>query len=59
MFWNWVVLCVSFLGGLLFARSYRQRGLAEAWALHAVTGFLLFAVGVGWYFTPEASARPF
>lgn len=59
MFWNWVVLCVSFVGGLLFARSYRQRGLLEAWMLHGLTGFVLFAVGVGWYFTPEASARPF
>ena len=59
MFWNWVVLFVSFLGGLLFAWSYRQSGLVEAWALHSLTGFMLFAVGVGWYFTPEASARPF
>ncbi|WP_165351972.1 hypothetical protein [Salipiger sp. IMCC34102] len=59
MFWNWVVLLVSFLGGLLFARSYRQRGLVEAWALHGVTGFVLFAVGIGSYFTSEASARPF
>ncbi|MFW2542282.1 type II CAAX prenyl endopeptidase Rce1 family protein [Primorskyibacter sp. 2E107] len=59
MFWNWVVLSVSFIGGLLFARSYRQRGLVEAWVLHGLTGFVRFAVGVGWYFTPEASARPF
>ncbi|MDH2328973.1 CPBP family intramembrane metalloprotease [Cereibacter sp. SYSU M97828] len=59
MFWNWVILLVSFVGGLLFAWSYRQRGLVEAWALHSLTGFLLFATGVGWYFTPEAAARPF
>ncbi|WNL40003.1 CPBP family intramembrane glutamic endopeptidase [Halomonas sp. PAMB 3264] len=59
MFWNWVVLLVTFMGGLLFAVSYRQRGLVEAWALHGLTGFLLFVTGVGWYFTPEASARPF
>lgn len=59
MFWNWVILFVSFVGGLLFAWSYRQRGLVEVWALHGVTGFILFATGVGWYFTPEASARPF
>ncbi|ART62986.1 CAAX prenyl protease-like protein [Kushneria marisflavi] len=59
MFWNWMVLFVSFVGGLLFAWSYRQRGLVESWALHGLTGFLLFVTGVGWYFTPEASARPF
>ena len=59
MFWNWVILFVSFLGGLLLAWSYRHRGLVEAWGLHGLTGFVLFATGVGWYFTPEASSRPF
>lgn len=60
MYWNWVAVGITFLGGLAFAFGYKRRGgFATAFLLHAVTGLMLFALGLGAWFYSGAVVRPF
>lgn len=59
MYWSWVVAILTFVGGLCFARAYLRHGFPAAWALHAVAGNVLFAVGMGYYFYSGNAVRPF
>ena len=59
MYWNWIVAVFTFAGGLAFATGYLRRGLPWAWALHAIAGNILFAVGMGIYFYSGNVVRPF
>ena len=59
MYWNWIVAIFTFCGGLAFATGYLRRGLPWAWALHAIAGNILFAVGMGVYFYSGNVVRPF
>lgn len=59
MYWNWIVAIFTFFGGLAFATGYLRRGLPWAWALHAIAGNILFAVGMGVYFYSGNVVRPF
>ncbi|MDO5605962.1 MAG: CPBP family intramembrane metalloprotease [Paracoccus sp. (in: a-proteobacteria)] len=59
MYWNWIVLVFTFFGGIVFATGYLKRGFLWAWALHAIAGNILFAVGMGIYFYSGAVVRPF
>ncbi len=60
MYWSWIVLGMTFAGGLLFAWSHRvRRNFPEAVAVHAVAGIALFAVGMGVYFYSGNVRRPF
>lgn len=60
MYWNWIVAAMTFCGGLVFAWSYERRGsFAEAVVLHALSGVILFALGLGVYFYSGNVVRPF
>lgn len=60
MYWNWIVLAMTFSGGLAFAYSYEaRRNFPEAVALHAISGVIVFALGLGIYFYSGNVARPF
>lgn len=60
MYWSWIVLALTFAGGLLFAWSYRVRGnFPEAVILHSVAGVMLFLLGMGVYFYSGNVQRPF
>lgn len=48
---NPIAIGLSFIGGLLFAFTYRRTGsLLLAWMEHAILGVTVFAVGLGSYF---------
>ncbi len=60
MYWSWIVAALTFVGGLLFAYSYRVRGnFPEAVVAHSVAGVVLFLVGMGVYFYSGNVQRPF
>lgn len=59
MYWNWIVAIFTFFGGMIFAIGYLRRGFPWAWALHAIAGNILFAVGMGVYFYSGNAVRPF
>lgn len=60
MYWNWVAVGVTFVGGLAFAFAYKRRGgFASAVLLHAVAGLMLFALGLDAWFYSGAVVRPF
>ena len=60
IYWSWVVALMTFAGGLAFAHAYRVRGsFAEAVALHAAAGCVLFALGLGAWFYVGYARRPF
>jgi uncharacterized protein len=59
MYWSWIVALMTFVGGWIFARAYLRHGFPAAWALHAVAGNVLFAVGMGAYFYTGNVVRPF
>lgn len=60
MYWSWVVTLMTFAGGVVFAWAYRvRRSFAEAVALHAVAGCILFALGLGAWFYAGNATRPF
>ena len=60
MYWSWVVAVMTFVGGLIFAFSYRVRGnFPEAFVLHAVSGLIVFAMGLGVFFYSGNVQRPF
>lgn len=51
MFINWVAPILSLLGGVIFARTFKQTGsLALVTIEHALYGNLLFTIGLGWFF---------
>jgi membrane protease YdiL (CAAX protease family) len=60
MYWNWIVLAMTFFGGLAFAYAYEaRRNFPEAVILHAISGNIVFALGLGLYFYSGNVARPF
>lgn len=59
MYWSVVVMVLTFVGGLIFARAYQKYGFPMVWMLHAVAGNMLFSVGMGWYFWSGNVVRPF
>lgn len=59
MYWHWIVLAMTAVGGWVFARAYLARGFPSAWVLHAVAGNVIFAIGMGVYFYTGNVQRPF
>ena len=60
MYWSWIVAALTFVGGILFAWSYRIRGnFPEAVVTHSIAGVMLFLVGMGVYFYSGNVQRPF
>ena len=60
MYWSWIVLGMTFAGGLIFGWSYRvRRSFPEAVVVHSVSGIVLFALGMGLYFYSGNVRRPF
>lgn len=50
MFWNWVALVMTFVGGLLFAMTYdRTRSGLAAGVEHGLYGAWCFTTGLGWF----------
>lgn len=50
LFWSWVALVMTFVGGLLFAHTYdRTRSGLAAGFEHAIYGAWCFTVGLGWF----------
>lgn len=60
MYWSWIVLAMTFAGGLVFAWAYLARkSFPLAVVLHSLAGVILFALGLGVYFYSGAVVRPF
>ena len=60
LFWNGIVLAMTFAGGLAFAHAYRVRGsFPQAVAMHAVAGNIVFLFGLGIFFYTGNIERPF
>lgn len=60
MYWHWVVLVMTFSGGLAFAYAYEaRRNFPEAVILHALAGNIVFTIGLGLYFYSGNVARPY
>lgn len=59
MYWSVIVSLITFVGGYLFARAYRDHGFPAAWVLHAIGGNALFLVGMGTWFYSGNVVRPF
>lgn len=60
MYWSWLVLAMTFVGGMVFAWAYAvRRSFPLAVVLHALAGVILFAVGLGVFFYSGAVTRPF
>jgi len=58
LFWNWLAIALSVVGGFLFARTYeRERSLGVVWVEHALYGCFLFTIGLGRYFYSGAVGR--
>ena len=50
LFWNWIALVMTFIGGLLFAYTYeRTRSALAAGIEHALYGAWCFTIGLGWF----------
>lgn len=50
LFWNWVALAMTFVGGLLFAWTYeRTRSSLAAGIEHGLYGAWAFTIGLGWF----------
>jgi membrane protease YdiL (CAAX protease family) len=50
LFWNWIALAMTFVGGLLFAYTYdRTRSGLAAGIEHALYGAWCFTIGLGWF----------
>ncbi len=51
IFRNWLAIVLTFLGGLMFAYTYRKsRSLPVVFTEHMLYGNLIFTVGIGQYF---------
>jgi membrane protease YdiL (CAAX protease family) len=60
MYWNWIVIFMTFFGGLAFAWAYEiRRSFPMAVILHSVAGVVIFAVGLGIFFYSGNVERPF
>lgn len=60
MYWSWIVAAMTFFGGIGFAYAYRaRRNFPEALLLHALSGVIVFAFGLGVYFYSGNVTRPF
>lgn len=60
MYWNWVVAAMTFAGGLIFAWAYEvKRSFPLAVAMHAVSGVIIFVLGLGVFFFSGNVVRPF
>ncbi len=60
MFWNGVVMAMTFAGGVIFAWVYQRQGsFRQAVLLHAVAGWVLFGMGLGVWFYLGNVTRPF
>lgn len=60
MYWDPIVLALTFVGGVVFAWSYRIRGnFPEAVLLHSAVGIAIFAMGLGTLFYTGDIRRPF
>jgi hypothetical protein len=60
MYWNGIVAVMTFMGGLVFARSYAMgRNFPQTVLLHAIGGNLIFVFGLGIYFYSGNATRPF
>ncbi|WP_422074898.1 type II CAAX prenyl endopeptidase Rce1 family protein [Tranquillimonas rosea] len=60
MYWSWVVAAMTFFGSLAFGYSYRiRRNFPEALVLHAISGIIVFALGLGVFFYSGNVTRPF
>ena len=56
----WVALAMTFAGGLVFAWAYEaRRNFPMAFVLHAVSGVIVFAMGLGVFFYSGNVERPF
>jgi hypothetical protein len=59
LFINPVAPPISFIGGLIFAQTYRKSGsLALVTIEHGLYGNALFVIGLGWYFYHGALMSP-
>lgn len=55
VFGNWLAVALSFVGGLLFATTYRwNRSVPLVWLEHALFGNFIFTIGLGRYFSSGA-----
>ncbi|WP_375260928.1 type II CAAX prenyl endopeptidase Rce1 family protein [Palleronia sp.] len=60
IYWSWIVAALTFAGGLAFAHSYRdRRSFPEAFAMHALAGDILFALGMSAWFYSANVTTPF
>ncbi|TCL08837.1 CAAX prenyl protease-like protein [Shimia isoporae] len=60
MYWSWIVAIMTFIGGLIFAHSYKERrSLPLAVLQHAIAGNIIFLVGLGVFFYSGNVVRPF
>ncbi|RYH11875.1 CPBP family intramembrane metalloprotease [Tropicimonas sp. IMCC6043] len=60
MYWSWLVLVMTFLGGMAFAWAYEvRRSFPLAWLMHAAAGNAIFLAGLGLYFYSGNVVRPF
>ncbi|QFT82012.1 CAAX amino terminal protease self- immunity [Roseovarius sp. THAF27] len=60
LYWNVVVMVMTFIGGLVFAWAYKVRNsFPMAVVLHAVAGNILFTLGTGFLFYTGSIERPF
>ncbi len=50
-----IVLVMTFLGGLIFARAYLREEFPLAVILHSVAGNMIFTSGLGWLFCASCS----
>ncbi len=50
-YWNWPAVVLTFIGNFLIAYAYvEKRSFPLAWTLHAISGQLVFTIGLGTYF---------
>lgn len=60
MYWSGIVAAMTFFGGLAFAWAYERRGsFFMAVVLHALSGQIVFALGLGMFFYSGNVERPF
>jgi membrane protease YdiL (CAAX protease family) len=51
MYWNWIALVVTFIGGLVLAHFYnKHRNFLDIVILHAIGGCIIFTTGAGRFF---------
>lgn len=51
VFRNWPAIALTFVGGVIFAQTYwKTRSLLVSSIEHVLFGWLVFTIGLGWYF---------